>query len=96
MKISESASKVILSIMEKNNLDPKSYYLKFEIMTNGALGFTFTSESEKCEYHHGLGVCVDASVSMKDTFVDYGEVNGRKGIIFMENKNGNNNDTKGS
>lgn len=90
MIITESAANAILNVMKKNELDPKLFLLQFDRLKNGALGFTFSMENmHKSREFHGLKILLQPEVNMDGVTVDFGEINGRKGIIFMEKQNDN-------
>ena len=90
MIITESAANAILGIMKKTDLDPETIVLRFDHLDNGALGFTFSKENNpNIQNFHGLKVLLGNNSYMVNTIIDFGEINGKKGIIFMENKNDN-------
>lgn len=84
MEFTQSAANAILTVMKKNNLDPKDFILLFERMDNGTLGFTFSKDKIHSRVFHGLRVKINSDVGMDNTVVDFGEVAGRRGIIFLE------------
>jgi hypothetical protein len=87
MKLTNSAAAAILEVMKKRKLDPDKVVFEFHLLKNGGIGIGFTKDRQGQSFQYGeLTVMVGNGVDMGDTIVDYGEVNGRLGIIFLENK----------
>ncbi len=87
MRLTDSAASAILEVMKKRRLDPKQVVFEFNLLDNGGVGIGFTKDRQGTAQQYGeLTVMIGNGVEMGDTVVDYGEVNGRNGIIFLENK----------
>ena len=87
MKITNSAAAAILEVMKKRKLDPKQVVFEFHLLENGGIGIGFTKDRQGTALQYGeLTVMIGNGVDMGETTVDYGQVNGRLGIIFLENQ----------
>lgn len=87
MKITESAVNAILEVMKKRKLDPKKIVFDFHLLDNGGIGIGFSRDRHGQVQQYGeLTVTIGSDVDMGQTVVDFGEINGRKGIIFLEKK----------
>lgn len=87
MKITDSAAQIILEIMKKKRLDPKEFVFEFHLLENGGVGIGFTKDRQGLAIKHGeLTIMIGHGVDMGDTVVDYGEIDGRMGLIFLEKK----------
>lgn len=83
MKITDSAINAILNIMKSKELDTKTVFLEIGIF-NGNLGLGFTKElTGKVNFFGELGAIVSEDVDATNIIVDYGEVNKKKGLIFL-------------
>jgi hypothetical protein len=90
MKITESAAEAILQVMIKKGLNPKTTYLEIGVF-DGNLGLTFTRDRDgRVDRIGALSVVVATNVDTTGVVVDFGEVNGRKGLIFLGEENVNN------
>lgn len=88
MKLTESAANAILSVMKKRKLDPKKVVFEFHLLNNGEIGIGFTRDRQGVSQQYGeLTVMIGNGVEMGDTIVDFGKVNGRMGIILLNNNN---------
>ena len=57
-------------------------------MNNGEIGIGFTRDRQGVSQQYGeLTVMIGNGVEMGDTIVDFGKVNGRMGIILLNNNN---------
>ena len=87
MKLTDPASKAILEVMKKRKLDPKKFVFEFFRLENGGVGIGFAKDRHGTAFQYGdLTVMVGHNVDLGDITVDFGEVNGRNGLIFLENK----------
>lgn len=83
MRITESAVKAILDVMNKKGLNPKKIHLEIGVF-EGGLGLGFTNEGIGQRQHFGdLSVVISHSVDTEGVVMDFGEVDGRKGLIFL-------------
>lgn len=86
MKLTESAANAILNVMKKRKLDPKKIVFEFHLLNNGGIGIGFTRDRQGVSQQYGeLTVMIGNGVEMGDTIVDFGEVDGRMGIILLNN-----------
>lgn len=84
MKVTNSAIEIILDIMQKRGLDPSKTFLEVRLLENGALGFGFTRDRlGKLIKFGDLSVIEAFGTETSDTVIDFGEVNGKKGLIFL-------------
>ena len=87
MKLTDSAAFAILDVMKMAKLDPKKIVFQFYLLKNGGIGMTFSKDRNGIAQQYGeLTVMIGNGIDMNQTKVDYGEMNGRRGIIFLENK----------
>jgi hypothetical protein len=85
MKLTDSAVTAILDVMKKKRLDPKKIVFEFHLLGNGGIGIGFTRDRQGISQEYGeLTVMIGNGVEMGETVIDFGEVNGRMGIIFLE------------
>jgi hypothetical protein len=85
MKLTDSAVNAILGVMNRRRLDPKKVVFEFHLLDNGGVGIGFTKDRQGESQQYGdLTVMIGNGVNMGDTVIDFGEVNGRTGIIFLE------------
>ena len=83
MKITESASQIITDIMRKKGLNPKTTYLEIGDF-NGDLGLGFTREPfGKIMKQGELNFVISGKKDLEGMTVDYGEINGKRGLIFL-------------
>ena len=88
MKLTESAVAAILNVMKKRRLDPNQVVFEFHLLDNGGVGIGFTRDRQGVSQQYGdLTVMVGNGVNMGNTTVDFGEIKGRMGLIFLENHN---------
>jgi hypothetical protein len=82
MRITESAAKAILQVMVKKGLNPKQVH--FEIgMFDGSFGIRFNKDRHGKIMQFGpLTVVVADNVDTTGVVLDFGEINGRKGLLF--------------
>jgi hypothetical protein len=87
MKFTDSAVTTVLDIMKKRSLDPKKVFFEFRLLQNGAIGMGFSWDRLGKLFQFGeLNVIIDPRINVDEMTVDYGEVSGRKGLIFLEGK----------
>lgn len=83
MRLTEAAADAILNVMKTKGLNPKKIFLEIGTF-DGNLGIAFTSEQMgKTIKFGGLSVVVQDNVNSTGIVVDFGEVNGKKGLIFL-------------
>lgn len=83
MKITEPAVDAIIGVLKKKGLDPKKTFLEVGIF-EGNLGMTFTREQAGRTVQFGdLSVVVQNNVDSDGVVIDFGEINGRTGLIFL-------------
>lgn len=96
MKITESAANAILQVMIRKGLNPKKTFLEIGVF-EGNLGLGFTQDRHGKVIHFGpLVVVVASNVDTTGVVVDFGEIDGRKGLIFLGEENVNNTNRTGS
>lgn len=84
VRITESAVRAILNIMARKGLDNTEYALDLRII-DGIAGVGFTREKDGIvRMFHDLTVNIDPRVMQQDMYLDFGEVDGKQGIIFKE------------
>ena len=83
MKITESASEAIVAVMKKKGLNTAKTYLEIGIF-DGNLGMGFTREPiGKIVKQGDLNVVVSNNVDSEGVVIDFGEINNKKGLIFL-------------
>lgn len=88
MKMTEAAAEMILQVMKKKGLNPQKIFLEIGVF-NGNLGMTFTNERAGRQIRFGdLIVYMAGNINSTGIVVDFGEVDGRKGLIFKGDENG--------
>lgn len=94
MRITDSAVQAILQVMLKKGLNPKTTFFEVGVF-EGNLGIGFAPQQEakgKMKRFGPLGVVVANNVDATGVVVDFGEVNGRKGLIFLGEEHVRNNE----
>lgn len=95
MKITESASQIIVQTMRKKGLDPDKVFFEIGVF-EGNLGLGFTREPlGKIVKQGELNLVVSNEVDSDDMTIDYGEIDGKKGIIFLGESYVNQNNRQG-
>lgn len=91
MRITESASNAIINAMKSKGLDLKTTYLEIGIF-EGNLGMGFTRNPIGTTIKNGeLSIVVSSKLDTEGVVIDFGEVNGKLGLVFLgEDINGNN------
>jgi hypothetical protein len=93
MKITDAAAQAVLQVMLKKGLNPKTTYLEVGVF-NGNLGIGFTRDKGGKILRFGpLMVMVSNSVDSTGVVMDYGEIDGRKGLLFIGEDEHGRNDT---
>jgi hypothetical protein len=88
MKITNAAAEAIVNVMKTKGLDPKKFCLEIGVF-DGNLGLGFTNEMKGKTIEFGeLRVVINRQVDSNGVTVDYGEVKGTKGLIFLGEQNG--------
>jgi hypothetical protein len=83
MKLTDPAKDAILEVMQRQGLDPEQWYLEFRLLENGAIGLGFTRSSAEQVLEFGdLKLTIDEVIDTKGVMVDYGEMEGKKGLYF--------------
>ena len=88
MKITDKAAQAILGVMFKKGLDPKTFFLEIGLFSNamgksGKFGMAFTQDKDGQLLQFGqLTVIVNHDIDTTGVVIDFGEVNGRFGLIF--------------
>jgi hypothetical protein len=96
MKLTESAATAILEVMKKKGLDHKKTFLEIGVF-DSALGMSFTRDKNGRLVKFGnLSVVIAHNVDTTGVVIDFGEVNGRKGLIFLGEENVNHTNGKSS
>lgn len=91
MKITESASQIVVHTMKKKGLDPTKVFLEIGIF-EGNLGLGFTREPFGKIIKQGeLNLVVSDGVDSSNMTIDYGEIDGKRGLIFLGENNVNQN-----
>ena len=95
MRITEAAAEAILEVMMRKGLNPKSCFLEIGVFQED-LGIGFTNERYGRFLQFGqLGVVISQDIDTTGIVIDFGEIEGRKGLIFLgeehvkRNNNGN-------
>ncbi len=82
MKITPAAADAILKVMAKKGLNPKKFFLEIGVF-EGNLGLGFTDERHgKVLTFGNLSVVIAHNVDTTGAVVDFGEIDGRKGLLF--------------
>lgn len=96
MKVTEYAVGAILAVMEKKKLDPAEFYFGVKQLDNGALGIGFTDEPEGPVMEYGsLRVTIAHNINTEGVVVDFGEVDGKQGLVFVSEEQYVNNQIDG-
>ncbi len=83
MEITESAVNSILNIMKSKGLNPKNTFFEIGIF-EGNLGLGFTREKiGKIVKKGDLTIIVASTIESENIKIDFGEVNGKKGLVFL-------------
>ena len=84
MKFTESATNAILETMRRRDLDPKEFVFDVSLRENGSVGIGFTKDrAGKTSQYGDLIVMIGNGIDMNGVVVDFGEINGRRGIVFV-------------
>ena len=87
MILTELAAKNILHTMKKNGLNPREVVFEFILLGNGGIGVGFNRDRQGTAENYGeLTVMIGNGVEVNNMVVDFQEINGRKGLIFLERK----------
>ena len=96
MRITEYAVGAILAVMEKEKLDPEGVYFGIKQMDNGALGIGFTQEPEgRVMEFEQLKVTIANNINVEGVVVDFGEIDGKRGLVFLSEEQYVNNQIDG-
>lgn len=86
MRFTDEAARAILQIMKRRSLDPRKIVFELSILADGSIGIRFNQDRQGVSHKFGeLTVMIDPRLESNQTVIDYGEIEGRKGIIFLEN-----------
>ena len=96
MKITNAAAKAILAVMVKKKLNPEQ--VAFELkLSNGVIGIGFNREMIGKKQQFGkLTVIIDQRIDSEGITIDFAEIGGRKGIIFLGGDDVNHDDRSGN
>ena len=87
MQITETAAQAILEVMKSKGLNPKTAFLEIGVF-EGNLGLGFTRTPIGTTVKKGeLSVVVSSQVDTNGVTIDFGEVNGKMGLIFLGEQN---------
>lgn len=87
MKFTESAVDAILGTMKRKGLSPKEFIFELSIRENGAFGIGFSKDRVGFKHQYGdLVIMVGPNLDMSGITIDFGEIDGRQGIIFLTDK----------
>lgn len=90
MKLTNSARNAILQVMKSRGLEPSQWFMEFKLLKNGAVGLGFTPEPDEQILTFGeLRLTVDGMIDTTGVVLDFGEVDGRMGLIFGAEDTGN-------
>lgn len=90
MQITTAAVNAILEAMRSKGLDPKNAFLEIGVF-EGNLGIGFTREKIGRIMKNGdLTLILASNLDTTGVVVDFGEIDGRKGLIFLGEDNGDN------
>jgi hypothetical protein len=96
MRVTESAANAIVHVMSSKKLPPEEWSLEICTLENGALGMGFTQEKKGHVVEFGdLSVVVADNVNSEGVVVDFGEVEGKQGLVFLSEEEYVNNQTNG-
>lgn len=88
MVLTKAATEAILDVMMSYGLDPAKFFLEIKEQ-NGGIGMGFTPHRGGRPLKFGdLTVLVAYNIDTSGVTVDYREMNGRKGLIFLGENNG--------
>lgn len=89
MKITRSAVQAILGTMNRNGLDPKTTYFELDV-SDGKLAVAFTNvRFGKLLQFGELKIIINSTIDETDFLIDFKMIDGRKGLIFTGEENGN-------
>jgi hypothetical protein len=95
MRLTDSAVEAILQVMIKKDLDPSKTFLEIGVF-DGAMGLGFTNETFGKRKNFGkLGVIISHKIDTTGVVIDFGEIKGRKGLIFLGEDNVNHSNGEG-
>ena len=95
MRITEYAVDAITGVMEAKGLDVEKCYFSVKQLDNGALGIGFAEEPEGKIMEFGkLRVTIATNINTEGVVVDFGEVEGKQGLVFISEEEYVNNQTK--
>lgn len=87
MKITDAAVKAILDVMASNGMDTKTTFLEIGVF-KGAIGLGFTRDRIGVMDKYGdLNVMIDPSIDTTGVVIDFGEIEGKRGLIFLGDEN---------
>lgn len=90
MRITDNAANAIVNVMKTKGLNPKDTFLEIGVF-EGNLGMSFSKDAMGKMIKHGeLTMVISSEVDSTGVVIDFGEVNGKKGLIFLGEQNVNN------
>ncbi len=96
MRLTEYATEAIIGVMNAKGLPHKEWALEICTLDNGALGMGFTQERKGRAIEFGeLTVMIADNVNSEGVVIDFGEVDGKRGLVFLSEEEYVNNQTDG-
>ena len=84
MRVTENATEAIIGVMDSKGLPHKEWALEICTLDNGTLGMGFTKERQGHAIEFGeLTVMIADNVDSEGVVVDFGEVEGKQGLVFI-------------
>ena len=92
MRVTENATEAIIGVMISKGLPIDTWALEICVLDNGALGMGFTRERQGLAIKFGeLTVMIAKNVDSEDVVIDFGEVEGKQGLVFLSEEEYENN-----
>lgn len=87
MRITDSAANAILNVMKSKGLNPKNTLLEIGVF-EGNLGLGFTRSPIGNIIQNGdLSIVISSKIDTQGIVIDFGEINGKKGLVFLGDEN---------
>jgi hypothetical protein len=91
MLLTDAARDAILQVMKSRSLDPAEWFMEFKLLKNGAVGLGFTKEADEQILQFGeLRLTIDGMIDTQGVILDFGLVDGKKGLLFGAEQDGMN------
>lgn len=92
MRVTENATEAIIGVMKSKGLPIDTWALEICTLDNGALGMGFTRERQGHAIEFGkLTVMIADNVNSEGVVIDFGEVKGKQGLVFLSEEEYENN-----